>query len=166
MKPLPVSDTTRLYFRPADCDYDGSFFLPVEKYGTQEAFESLCVNFTAGDPKPEIRVANTYTYFNITNFASFNNISFTGEDLFATLVQRYDNVNSYTAYDKYPQSALAFWPQTKCTVRDEPNNPFDKLDLHSWGTFEKPGSYVNCSDGWEVDNSRPPTEEDTRCFET
>jgi hypothetical protein len=69
MKPLPISDTTRLYFRPADCDYDGSFFLPVEKYGTREAFDELCVNFTAGDPKPEIRVANTYTYFNITNFA-------------------------------------------------------------------------------------------------
>ena len=36
----------------------------------------MCVNFTAGDSKPEIRVANTYTYFNITNFAQFENITF------------------------------------------------------------------------------------------
>jgi hypothetical protein len=44
------------------------------------------VNFDSAvaDPKPQIRLANPYTYFNITNYALFENIDFTGEDLFAT----------------------------------------------------------------------------------
>ena len=111
-------------------------------------------------------MANTYTYFNISNYAQFENISFTGEDLFATLHQRYDDVTEVTAFGNFPQTALAFWPKTKCKVREEPTNPFQKLDFHSVGTFPKPGSYVNCSDGWVEEDERPPLEQDQRCFET
>ena len=82
---MPLVDTMRLYFRPMFCEYKTSFFNPIQKYGDEDIFNQMCVNFTAGDSKPEIRVANTYTYFNITNFAQFENITFTGEDLFATL---------------------------------------------------------------------------------
>ena len=40
------------------------------------------VDVSAGE-RPQIRLPNTYTSFNITNHAVFENIEFTGEDLFA-----------------------------------------------------------------------------------
>ena len=100
---MPAVDTFRFYFRPMDCSYVNSFFTPLKKYAENETlFYENCVNFTAGDPKPQIRVANTFTYFNISNYAQFENISFTGEDLLATLHQRYDDVTEVTAYGNYP----------------------------------------------------------------
>ena len=85
MKPRLELDNMRFFFRPLDCSYTDSFFISKERYGDPLLFDELCVNFTKGDPKPEIRVANTYTYFNISNYAYFENITFTGEDLFASL---------------------------------------------------------------------------------
>ena len=81
MKPIPKMDSVRLFFQPLDCSDIAAKVL----YGDDTAFVQNCVNLQAGDPKPEIRVANTYTYFNITNAAYFENIAFTGEDLFASL---------------------------------------------------------------------------------
>ena len=51
----------------------------MEKFGSEEAFYSNCVDFEAGDSKPQIRVHGR-SAFNITNFAQFENIDFTGED--------------------------------------------------------------------------------------
>ena len=46
------------------------------------ALRENCVDVSAGE-RPQIRLPNTYTSFNITNHAVFENIEFTGEDLFA-----------------------------------------------------------------------------------
>jgi hypothetical protein len=90
MKPRLEFDTFRFFFRPLDCSYTSSFFINKERFGDPLLFDELCVDFENGDSKPEIRVANTYTYFNITNYAYFENITFTGEDLFALLATRID----------------------------------------------------------------------------
>ena len=180
MKPRLEFDTFRFFFRPLDCSYTSSFFINKERFGDPLLFDELCVDFENGDSKPEIRVANTYTYFNITNYAYFENITFTGEDLFALLTTRkdetelenYDTTISYNpdgeyhpSYRNFKQSALAFYPKTKCTVREEPNDFFDKLDFHSTGYFPLNDYYINCTDGWEPENNRPPTEQDTSCID-
>ena len=41
-----------------------------------------CIDVSGGD-RAKIRLANPHTYFNITNYARFENIEFTGEDMFA-----------------------------------------------------------------------------------
>ena len=117
MKPIPSADNVKLNFRPLDCSYTDSFFILKERYGNAATFDSNCVNFEEGDSKPQIRISNTYTYFNITNFAYFENIAFTGEDLFAKLYQH----NAIEAFEhkstfNLEQGPLAFIPKTKCVV--------------------------------------------------
>ena len=168
MKPRLELDNMRFFFRPLDCSYTDSFFISKERFGDPLLFDELCVNFTNGDSKPEIRVANTYTYFNISNYAYFENLTFTGEDLFANLATRLDHhdLTDSEAFQKWRQSALAFYPKTKCKVREEPNDFFDKLDLHSMAYFPMNEYYINCTDGWDPDSNRPPSDRDLRCFGT
>ena len=134
MKPMPKDDTYRIYFRPLDCSYTDSFFIYKERYGPAAVFDDMCVNFTAGDAKPEIRVANTYTYFNITNYAYFENIAFTGEDLFASL----DTPGPWFYADgwaRYRWGPLTYYPKTKCKVREEPRDILDKVWFDRLMTF-------------------------------
>ena len=62
-----------------DCDYRDSY---LASYQDSAIFEQNCVKVSQ-DEKPQIRIAHPWTYFNITNQALFENIEFTGEDLFA-----------------------------------------------------------------------------------
>ena len=51
----------------------------MQKFGSEEAFYANCIDLEAGESKPQIRVHGN-SAFNITNFAQFENIEFTGED--------------------------------------------------------------------------------------
>ena len=158
MKPMPKDDHYRLYFRPLDCSYTDSFFIYKERYGNAAVFDDMWVDFAAGDAKPEIRVANTYTYFNITNYAYFENITFTGEDLFASLVGDGPTYWGYTeGWTRYSWGPLTFYPMTKCKVREEPTGFFDKLKLDRMTTFPAAlRTHLNCSDNWTAIDARPP----------
>ena len=57
----------------------------IAVFGAENAiFDENCVDVKGGE-KAQIRIANPYTSFNITNDAVFENIEFTGEDLFANI---------------------------------------------------------------------------------
>lgn len=68
----------------------------------------------AAGEKAQIRIANPYTYFNITNYARFENIEFTGEDLFAS-----------ATYEGAPMGfmgdlgILAYMPFVKCQIEQD-----------------------------------------------
>ena len=72
-------DNVKFYIRPLECKLAKTYFLEMERFGSEEAFYENCVDLEAGDPKPQIRIHGS-TAFNITNFAQFENIEFTGED--------------------------------------------------------------------------------------
>ena len=61
-----------------DCKYKDSYLAGL----TDDQFDATCVDVAAGE-KVQIRLASPYSYFNITNVAHFENIEFTGEDMFA-----------------------------------------------------------------------------------
>ena len=126
----PHSDKVKFFFRPLKCSYLNKYFLNYENYFTLDEFNSVCVSDS--DPKPQIRFANTHTYFNITNEMSFEDIEFTGEDLFARVYQQADRY-SYTTYDS-EQKNLAFLPFSKCTVTREPTQFHSKLEFNAPGT--------------------------------
>ena len=77
-KPM-TTDNLKVSFLAMDCAYQYTYFSGA----TNDAFFNNCVNVAAGE-RVEIRIASPYTYFNITNIAHFENIDFTGEDLFAS----------------------------------------------------------------------------------
>ena len=76
-----ASDNMKIYVRPLECKLLAHF--SPEVYSDdgigKEAFLEKCVDLEHGDAKPEIRVHGN-ALFNITNFAQFENIQFTGED--------------------------------------------------------------------------------------
>ena len=75
-----TADNLKVSFLAMDCAYQYTYFSTK----TIDAnFNKHCVNVAAGE-RVEIRIASPYTYFNITNIAHFENIDFTGEDLFAS----------------------------------------------------------------------------------
>ena len=45
-----------------------TYFQQLGKFGSEKAFDENCIDFEAGDPKPQIRVHGNAA-FNITNFA-------------------------------------------------------------------------------------------------
>ena len=51
----------------------------MKEWGPADIFYENCVDFEKGDAKPLIRVHGAAA-FNITNFAEFENVQFTGED--------------------------------------------------------------------------------------
>ena len=62
----------------------------MERFGPEKIFEQNCVDFERGDAKPQIRVRGR-SMFNITNFAQFENIEFTGEDNLFSFVKLDDD---------------------------------------------------------------------------
>ena len=112
------------------------------------------------DPKPQIRIANPYTYFNITNYALFENIDFTGEDLFAEITR-----GSEGGFMQ-PWGAMGFFPSTKCTVKEEPKTTFDNLKFKTGMNPSRtnPEFQYRCTTGVDTDTMWPPYEVDDRCF--
>ena len=76
-------DNVKFYVRPLECKLSDDYFRDLEKFGSEDLLWENCVDFDAGDAKPQIRVHGRSS-FNITNFAQFENVEFTGED---TLVE-------------------------------------------------------------------------------
>ncbi len=73
-------DNVKYYVRPLDCELRKSYFRKLEDWGGTDAeFYENCIDFSAGDSKPELRIHGNST-FNITNFAQFENTIFTAED--------------------------------------------------------------------------------------
>ena len=73
-------DNWEVKFIAADCAFVNTTLrnrLDIEK----EEYLKQCVNIAAGE-KPVIRIPSPWNFFNMTNWASFENIIFTGEDLF------------------------------------------------------------------------------------
>ena len=71
-----------LTVKAADCDFvndELKLYSDAEKHVYLRDF---CVNVAAGE-RPELRISSPWTNFNITNKAIFENINFSGEDLFA-----------------------------------------------------------------------------------
>ena len=66
-----------------------------------------------GDSKPQIRIHDSRSWFNITNFAQFEKIEFTAEDAMA-------RVN--TTYEYYDETEPVFKnvPLMKCNFTSEP----------------------------------------------
>ena len=50
------TDNLKFYVRPLECKLKQSTFLRMETWGSEELFDENCVDFEAGDEKPEIRV--------------------------------------------------------------------------------------------------------------
>ena len=72
-------DNIKFYIRPLECRLAQDYFRDLQYFGSEETFYENCVDFEAGDAKPQIRVHGRAA-FNITNFAQFENVEFTGED--------------------------------------------------------------------------------------
>mmetsp|Transcript_342 Transcript_342/g.467 ORF Transcript_342/g.467 Transcript_342/m.467 type:complete len:122 (+) Transcript_342:2101-2466(+) len=75
-------DNWKLQIRAADCDLIYTELATLTER-QKHAYLNNCVDVKAGE-KPEIRIASPWTSFNITNQVLFENIKFTGEDLFAS----------------------------------------------------------------------------------
>ena len=169
LRQIPATDNIVFHFRPLNCKYIDTFFIALSQFGSQEQFDELCVDLDGGDPKPQIRFANVYTTFNITNYMSFEDIEFTGEDLFARVEG--DHGETYDGgWEDLDQGILAFIPMRKCEVRKEPTQFFSKLDLRTVNAGRLSGltpttpHRLECDDGWNATAQRPPGEVDDRCF--
>ena len=109
--------------------------------------------------KVEIRVSSPWTNFNITNQMQFENIIFTGEDLFASA--------SYLTYSSMGQwNLLAFMPFKKCKIHDEPGSlsTIDELRLETLNYVPLAGFEYSCINRFNKTASEPPYEVDNRCF--
>lgn len=81
-------DNVKFYVRPLECKLAKDKFRDMSTFGNRDIFFENCVDLEV-DPKPQVRVHGR-ALFNITNFAQFENIEFTGVDNMA----RFDNFTS------------------------------------------------------------------------
>ena len=104
------NDNAKFYVRAMTC---GESYFVLEnlayEYDPYGEFWDQCVDLENGHRKPQIRIANAYTYFNITRYMLFENIEFTGEDLFAK--ENYGS-NGFMS----PWGAIGFLPSSKCHI--------------------------------------------------
>jgi len=98
----PQTNNVKITFKALDCYERNSYFRSFSKYGSSGLFDSNCVNVRSGE-KPEIRVHSSYSYFNVTNSATFQNLHFTGIDMLATST-----------------CDLSYLPVRFCTFTEEP----------------------------------------------
>ena len=86
MRVAPKHDNVKYYIRPMECKLRYTTFKKIEDYGSEEAFWENCVDLER-DAKPLIRLHRKASYFNITNFAHFENIRFTAVDSLAVTTE-------------------------------------------------------------------------------
>lgn len=108
-------DTMRISILAMDCAYRDSMLSSTLENDSEarEIFNKNCVD-VAGGEKVQIRLANPHTYFNVTNYMRFENIEFTGEDLFAEAMY---NDKPMGFMDQW--GILAFMPFNKCQVLND-----------------------------------------------
>ena len=136
----------KFYVRPLDCEEVGYF----SKRYDNELFAEYCVDWEAGHHKPQIRLHNSISYFNITNFAQFENIQFTAEDSLANITNK--------TYSQHFDHA----PLVKCAFEEEPTEYLANATVEAWKErllridFE-------CSTGYNHSVDLPPYEEEVGC---
>ena len=105
-------DNVKYYIRPLECKLAKDYFLDMSRFNSPlDAFYENCIDLEAGDAKPQIRVHGRAA-FNITNFAQFENIEFTGED---NLIQLLDEHDTGLMQDIVDSTPFRF-----CEYADEP----------------------------------------------
>ena len=67
-----------------ECHQRYTTFRDMFQFGNELEFWTKCVNLET-DPKPQVRLHGAVSYFNITNFAQFENIEFTAVDALAKI---------------------------------------------------------------------------------
>ena len=99
--------------------------------------------------------------FNITNMATFENIIFTGEDLFANATY---NGKPFGYMGNY--GLLATLPVTKCKVEDDLENigPIDELKIKPMTFVPMDGVNYECVNPFKQKDVMPPDKVDDRCF--
>ena len=75
-----------------------------------DEFDAKCIDVAAGE-KAQIRIPNPYTKFNVTNYMKFENIEFTGEDLFASVTFMEEEMGFMGQH-----GLLAYMPFEKCHI--------------------------------------------------
>ena len=106
----PKSNNVKFNFAPLDCSLSS-------EWGTQNGFAANCVNVKNGE-RPQIRVASNQAIFNITNYASFTDLEFTGEDQLVI-----DESNDGCDYGAYPVQ--------KCSFSSAPTSIVEALKLET-----------------------------------
>jgi hypothetical protein len=94
-----------------------SYFKNIGSYGSSSLFYSNCLDFKLGEI-PEIRIASNHSTFNVTNFAHFENLLFTGVDMLAV------------DQSETPGCVYSYIPAKKCEFTTEPNSVVADLDLN------------------------------------
>ena len=118
-------------------------------------FWDWCVDFENGDPKPQIRVHDTMSLFNISNFFQFENIEFTGEDAMA-------KVNSTYKYYNEHEPVFQNVPLIKCNFTREPTGHLEQAPVEQ--VFEHLSDIVfNCSSGFNLTTDSPESTQDFQC---
>ena len=153
-------DNWEISFKAAQCKYlddELSILSEAEKF----SYRQYCVDLYRGDDKPEIRLSQPWTTFNITNKASFYNLVFSGEDLFANATL---NGQPFSYMGNY--GLLAFLPVKKCKVEDNPDSigPIDELHLKPMTFVEVAGVNFECVNPFKKKDVIPPNKVDDRCF--
>ena len=113
------------------------------------------MDFDAGHAKPQIRIHDTRSVFNITNFMQIENIEFTAEDAMA-------RVN--TTYDKYRGTEPIFKnvPLKKCNFTVEPTGHLEQAPVERADSMMS-DILFNCSSGFNFTTGAPPYEKDKSC---
>lgn len=154
-------DNWKLQIRAADCDYLNTELTTLTDRQKQ-AYAANCINVSAGE-KAQIRIANPWTSFNITNQATFENIEFTGEDLFASAHWQ-TSTQTYNIMGQW--NYLAYMPFRKCRVRDDPDKltTLDQLHIETLDYVPIEGFTYECINPFDTEKKKPPMEYDERCF--
>ena len=76
----PKTNNVQFIVRALDCYERTYYFKDFAAYGSSSIFDEQCARVTSGE-KPQIRVANEYSLFNVTNHARFQDLEFDGLDM-------------------------------------------------------------------------------------
>lgn len=101
----PQYDHIKVYVKALDCAERYGYFTNLGKFGSTNAFYSECSNLGYGDVKPSVYVQSPHAFLNVTNFAQFENLHFTGVDQLA--------VQEDTCFP-------SLYPSAKCEFATEP----------------------------------------------
>ena len=143
-----MHDNLEFYVQPLDCEHWSEFSASHDS----SLFSDWCVDWEVGHQKPQIRLHNTVSYFNITNFAQFENVQFTAEDSLAMIEDKADSPD------------FAHSPMVKCVFEEEPTGHLANATVQPW-TQALSGLDFSCSTGYNHSVDLPPSEEEVGCEE-
>ena len=137
-------DNIKFYIRPLECKLAQDYFRELQYFGSEESFYENCVDLEAGDAKPQIRVHGRAA-FNITNFAQFENIEFTGEDNLVDFV-------SIDADEDMMKDIIEAAPFKFCEYQEEASLYLTAPNVTNFQGVNDRFNYT-CYSGYNVDNN-------------